>query len=224
MTDTEALKALVEACEKEFCSPATERGELVSADDESVMGPGECPITFGKIRAARAAIERMLASQDKPEAEAVLGSSVCPICGKDSPHYHKPEEATMYNAKFVGVGPQFVQDALQHVYAAMDAMRRKGARENYDRGYNAGFNVSADILEAALKDIKAKLGWMAERTGEFPPIVFDAEAAANRPLPSDKLRGLVRKWLEEKPVAYMHYVMEIEALLSQEPSSGEGAK
>jgi len=91
------------------------------------------------------------------------GSSKCPICDKDSPHYHAPEEATMYNAKFVGIGPQYVQDAIQEVYAAMDAMRRKGARENQDIGYNAGFNVSADILEAAIKKMKDKLGFMADR-------------------------------------------------------------
>lgn len=110
----------------------------------------------------------------------IKGSSKCPVCGKDSPHYHSPEEATMYNAKFVGVGPQFVQDTMQEFYLAMDAMRRKGARENQDIGYNAGFNVSADILEAAINNAKKKLGWMAERAGEFPPIIFDAKKAANK--------------------------------------------
>lgn len=49
-----ALRALVEACEKEFCNQTTEAKE---PDDSKVSYPEErCHITFGHIRAARKAI------------------------------------------------------------------------------------------------------------------------------------------------------------------------
>lgn len=92
----------------------------------------------------------------------------CERCGKsfsmESEFEEHKREVQAHESSYVGVGPEFVNDAFQHIYQALDAMRRKGSRENQDIGYNAGFNVSADILEAAIKDVKEKLGWMVERS------------------------------------------------------------
>lgn len=53
-----ALADLVDACEREFCSPETERD---CSDDEAVMGgaDGDSPITFGMIRRAKRELDAL---------------------------------------------------------------------------------------------------------------------------------------------------------------------
>lgn len=62
----EKCAALVDACERDFCSQATEVGDMREPDDEPVaVGKDDkgqmtkSPITFGAIREARAAIETL---------------------------------------------------------------------------------------------------------------------------------------------------------------------
>jgi hypothetical protein len=50
------LGPLAEACFDEYCSDDTEKGDHKCEDDEPVSF-GKCPITFGMIRRARAALQ-----------------------------------------------------------------------------------------------------------------------------------------------------------------------
>jgi hypothetical protein len=53
----EALRELADANFDEYCSDATESGEIPCTDDEAVsFGERPCSITFGMIRRARAAL------------------------------------------------------------------------------------------------------------------------------------------------------------------------
>jgi hypothetical protein len=54
----EALRELADANFDEYCSDATESGEVPCTDDEEVsFGERPCSITFGMIRRARAALQ-----------------------------------------------------------------------------------------------------------------------------------------------------------------------
>lgn len=109
---------------------------------------------------------------------------------------------------------------------------------DFSDGLAASRTECANDLEKALERLLASQGkpeaeavpehlckaWDFDKHGKCDKCGLSVQPVIqpiHAPLPSDKLMGLVRKWRKEKPVAYMHYVMEVEALLSQEPSSGE---
>lgn len=123
-----------------------------------------------------------LCSPDKPETQAVAGSSVCPICGKDSPHYHGSEEQEARNSIVRAITDQHLlcirlADALRGMPfpphmpdEAGNAMR--GALDEFDK-------KSAAYLQAALASPRSPVE-SAPALAPFEKLVAAIEALIER--------------------------------------------